>query len=438
MSESAITLENVSKRYRYGGTAPLSYNLRADITEWIKGSFRSGQKHHATLHEVQEKHLAESPEYFWALKDINLDIKQGEVVGIIGRNGAGKSTLLKILSRITPPTTGMITYHGRVASLLEVGTGFHRELTGRENIFLNGSILGMKRSEIVGKLDEIIAFAEVEKFIDTPVKFYSSGMYVRLAFAVAAHLQPEILIIDEVLAVGDAAFQAKCLGKMGTVAKEGRTVLFVSHNMAAILKLCPRSLLLDKGTQIIDTDSQTAVAAYLRLVHQISSSPLTSRSDRKGNQRLKFTNYQLTDKSGQVLISAQSGQDVVMAFDYESKGNSPLQNVHIAIGVHDIYDDNLFHLSTSVGGSDFSTLPPKGRILCRLPRLPLQPGRYTYNLYSSIGGEIADWIQNVGLINVEAGDFYGSGKLPPPQQGSFLVDHSWDVTANLASSISRS
>src|SRR6266481_8446619 len=171
MSESAITLENVSKRYRYGGTAPLSYNLRADITEWIKGSCRRGQHRHATLHEVQEKHLSESPEYFWALKDINLEIKQGEVVGIIGRNGAGKSTLLKILSRITPPTEGMIVLHGQVRSLLEVGTGFHPELTGRENIFLNGSILGMHRGEVVAKLDEIVSFAEIENFIDTPVKF---------------------------------------------------------------------------------------------------------------------------------------------------------------------------------------------------------------------------------------------------------------------------
>src|SRR6266478_5325191 len=238
MSASAITIENLSKRYRYGGTAPLSYNLRADITEWIKGSCRRGQHRHATLHEVQEKHLSESPEYFWALKDINLQIRQGEVVGIIGRNGAGKSTLLKILSRITPPTTGTITYHGRVASLLEVGTGFHRELTGRENIFLNGSILGMKRAEITKRFDEIVAFAEIDKFIDTPVKFYSSGMYVRLAFAVAAHLEPEILIVDEVLAVGDASFQKKCLGKMDEVAKQGRTVVFVSHNMAALRNLC--------------------------------------------------------------------------------------------------------------------------------------------------------------------------------------------------------
>jgi len=215
------------------------------------------------LHEVHERHLNESPSYFWALKDINLEVRQGEVVGIIGRNGAGKSTLLKILSRITPPTIGKITYNGRIASLLEVGTGFHRELTGRENILLNGSILGMKRAEIAKKFDEIVAFAEVEKFIDTPVKFYSSGMYVRLAFAVAAHLEPEILVLDEVLAVGDASFQKKCLGKMGDVAKQGRTVIFVSHNMIAINSLCQRAVLLKSGCMVKEGAVSSVVTAYL-------------------------------------------------------------------------------------------------------------------------------------------------------------------------------
>ena len=274
-NEVAIRIENLGKRYRYGGPAAASSNLRADLTDWAKGLWpRRSQRsaisappatapHHATLHEVQEKHIAEDPNYFWALRDINLEIKQGEVVGIIGRNGAGKSTLLKILSRITPPTTGKITYNGRMASLLEVGTGFHRELTGRENIFLNGSILGMKRSEIAKKFEEIVAFAEVEKFIDTPVKFYSSGMYVRLAFAVAAHLEPEILVVDEVLAVGDAAFQKKCLGKMGDVAKQGRTVLLVSHQLSTIRHLCHRVALLSCGELVQCGEPSHVIDYYL-------------------------------------------------------------------------------------------------------------------------------------------------------------------------------
>jgi ABC-type polysaccharide/polyol phosphate transport system ATPase subunit len=323
MSDIAISIENLGKRYRYGGAAPLSANLRSDLTEWAKGLIRrrgsrdEGREsmpstihtppsspvasvppvpsvvnnpspssliphpsslitpptspsslipHHSSLKEIHEDRLAHDPSYFWALRDINLEVRTGEVVGIIGRNGAGKSTLLKILSRITPPTTGKITYNGRIASLLEVGTGFHRELTGRENIFLNGSVLGMKRAEITKKFDEIVAFAEVDKFIDTPVKFYSSGMYVRLAFAVAAHLEPEILVVDEVLAVGDAEFQKKCLGKMGDVARQGRTVLFVSHNMGAIQALCSRCILVHQGALMVDDSPSHTITKYLSKV----------------------------------------------------------------------------------------------------------------------------------------------------------------------------
>jgi lipopolysaccharide transport system ATP-binding protein len=247
MSDIAIKIENLGKRYRYGGVAPLGQNLRADLAEWARSWFRASNGKRASFKEIHERNLDESPEYFWALRDVTVDIRRGEVVGIIGRNGAGKSTMLKLLSRITQPTTGTITYEGRVASLLEVGAGFHRELTGRENVFLNGSILGMRRSEIAKKFDEIVAFAGVDKFIDTPVKFYSSGMYVRLAFAVAAHLEPDIMLVDEVLAVGDAAFQKKCLGKMENVAKQGRTVLFVSHNLGAIRSLTQKCLYLKSG-----------------------------------------------------------------------------------------------------------------------------------------------------------------------------------------------
>lgn len=277
MSDIAIRIENLGKRYRYGGVAPLSANFRADLTEWARGLFARGDHRPKTIdHRLpatpsSEKSSVSSlksgvsrdDEWFWALRDINLEIRRGEVVGIIGRNGAGKSTLLKILSRITPPTTGKITYHGRIASLLEVGTGFHRELTGRENIYLNGSILGMKRAEIAKKFDEIVAFAEVEKFIDTPVKFYSSGMYVRLAFAVAAHLDTDIMLVDEVLAVGDMSFQQKCLGKMGQVASTGRTVLFVSHNMNAVAQLCGRAILLEAGRTKHDDTASSVISTYL-------------------------------------------------------------------------------------------------------------------------------------------------------------------------------
>ena len=257
MSDVVIRVENLSKKYIIGHQKQERYTALRDVISNGAKSFWQGLT-------GDRKIKQDVSEEFWALKDINFEIKQGDRVGIIGRNGAGKSTLLKILSRITEPTSGKISIKGRVASLLEVGTGFHPELTGRENIYLNGAILGMDRSEIKKKFDEIVDFAEVEKFLDTPVKRYSSGMYVRLAFAVAAHLEPEILIVDEVLAVGDAAFQKKCLGKMEDVAeKEGRTVLFVSHNMATIQNLCQRTIYLNQGLLVSDNQTQKLISEYL-------------------------------------------------------------------------------------------------------------------------------------------------------------------------------
>ena len=262
MNNTAIRVENLSKQYQIGGLNSnnhLGYkSLRDTLTNAFTSPFRRARQLLGGAGTA-----AELSETIWALKDVSFEIKRGEVVGIIGRNGAGKSTLLKILSRITEPTAGQVTIYGRIGSLLEVGTGFHPELTGRENIYLNGAILGMRQSEIVRQFDEIVAFAEVEKFIDTPVKHYSSGMYLRLAFAVAAHLEPEILLVDEVLAVGDAQFQKKCLGKMEDVAEEGRTVLFVSHNMAAIRTLCQRCILLNAGQVAYDGEISEGVVKYM-------------------------------------------------------------------------------------------------------------------------------------------------------------------------------
>jgi lipopolysaccharide transport system ATP-binding protein len=251
MTDLAIRVANLSKQYTIGQAKQRHNTLRDQLTDGVKSLFSRNGRHHSGVNSV------------WALKDISFHVEQGDVVGIIGRNGAGKSTLLKILSRITVPTEGKAEIYGRVGSLLEVGTGFHSELSGRENVYLNGAILGMTKKEIDRRFDEIVAFAEVEKFIDTPVKHYSSGMYMRLAFAVAAHLDPEILIVDEVLAVGDAAFQKKCLGKMGDVAEEGRTVLFVSHNMSAIARLCDRALLVDHGRIVEQGNTQNVIEKYL-------------------------------------------------------------------------------------------------------------------------------------------------------------------------------
>ena len=258
MSDIAIQVENLSKLYRIGARQEKYRTLRDTIADAAASPFRRVRSAFGG-----SALSGRGTDTIWALKDVSFEVKRGEVVGIIGRNGAGKSTLLKILSRITEPTSGYAKIHGRVGSLLEVGTGFHPELTGRENIYLNGAILGMKRAEIERKFDEIVAFSEIEKFIDTPVKFYSSGMYLRLAFAVAAHLEPEVLLVDEVLAVGDAEFQRKCLGKIGDVAREGRTILFVSHNMGAIRKLCTECILLGEGRTEMFGDSETVIRKYL-------------------------------------------------------------------------------------------------------------------------------------------------------------------------------
>jgi lipopolysaccharide transport system ATP-binding protein len=305
MSDAIITVENLGKKYRIAHQAERQryVTLRDVLAQKLKAPFQflrrekrvDGSQARSPLSALPSSRA--SREDFWALKDVSFEVKQGETLGIIGRNGAGKSTLLKILSRITEPTTGRVCIKGRVASLLEVGTGFHPELTGRENIFLNGAILGMTRAEIKAKFDEIVAFSEVEKFLDTPVKRYSNGMYVRLAFAVAAHLEMEILIVDEVLAVGDAAFQKKCLGKMGEVAKSGRTVLFVSHNTATILQLCEHGIQLVSGRVDFVGSAEGAVAHYMDAVSNSSAradfgSPATVRSEMP---RPRFLSCELLD-----------------------------------------------------------------------------------------------------------------------------------------------
>jgi len=387
-NEIAIKIENLSKRYKYGAVASVNDNLRADITTWVKGlwphrdhrpqtadrSLPSPALHRPSLKAIHEQHLDADPNYFWALKDINLEIKRGEVVGIIGRNGAGKSTLLKILSRITPPTTGKLTYNGRIASLLEVGTGFHRELTGRENVYLNGSILGMKRAEITKKFDEIVAFSEVEKFIDTPVKFYSSGMYVRLAFAVAAHLEPEILILDEVLAVGDATFQKKCLGKMGEVAKGGRTVLFVSHNLTVIASLCQRSLLLQGGIKTIDGPTQNVLASYVQTAVATPGEVCWEATNRDANNgRLRLVAARILCE-GKVTGDVQIEKPAVLQYDFEVL--QPGLNVCTSIHLFDKHG-----IWVLCGGNCSKVLAPGAhQHSCTFPADLLNNGRYSLSI----------------------------------------------------------
>ena len=410
-NNTIIKVEGLSKHY-------LLNKNTIQKSDTLYGNFLNGLKNVKSLAKKKET------EDFWALKDINFEIEKGDRVGIIGRNGAGKSTLLKILSRITPPTKGKIEYSGRMASLLEVGTGFHGDLSGRENIYLNGSILGMTKHEIDKKFDEIVAFAEVEQFLDTPVKRYSSGMYVRLAFAVAAHLEPEILIVDEVLAVGDAAFQKKCIGKMKDVSNGGRTILFVSHSMASIQNLCDKSLYLKNGEMITYGKTEDVIPVYLKASQEVQLLKLYDRTDRSGNGKIKFTSFNIKNNKEENLVSAQCGD--FLNFELEVDAVSILTNVIISLGIDDSMGQRVTHFSNEVTNQVFEKMETgKHLIDIKIPKFPLKSGEYTFTLFSTVNGDIADWIQEAGTFTVESGDFYRSGKLPPEGQGSIFIEHSF-------------
>ncbi len=374
MSNIVISVENLSKIYRLGqiGTGTLSNDLKV----WWA---RTRGKPNPLLKIGQPDHGNQAGEDLWALKDVNFTVEQGEVLGIIGRNGAGKSTLLKILSRVTAPTSGKVKVKGRVASLLEVGTGFHPDLTGRENIYLNGAILGMTRREVRRKLDEIVAFAEVEQFIDTPVKRYSSGMYVRLAFAVAAHLDPEILIVDEVLAVGDAQFQKKCLGKMGDVAAGGRTVLFVSHNMASIKSLCKRAILIESGYLTKDGRTNDVVNAYLMTGREISTTGVIPKDrPRLCNGQGLIRKVELLDLENQPISQLYFGQPVRLGITFQIHQN--IKDALIEVGISSVDGSRLLS-SYSVDYEQPATVLPVGwyRVVLDL-EVHLLPGDYTFDM----------------------------------------------------------
>jgi lipopolysaccharide transport system ATP-binding protein len=423
-----IKVSNLGKRYtirhnqpRRRGYRRLSEDLVGALT-WPARKFRtattpSSNGQVASLTKCEE---------FWALSEVDFEVQQGDVVGIIGRNGAGKSTLLKLLSRITEPTTGRIELHGRVASLLEVGTGFHPELTGRENIFLNGAILGMTRAEIKRKFDEIVAFAEVEKFLDTPVKRYSSGMHVRLAFAVAAHLEPEILLVDEVLAVGDAEFQKKCLGKMEDVSRGGRTVLFVSHNMGAVSNLCGKGIVLDRGRTDFHGEVDVAVRHYLARLGGHANYDLSSRTDRQGSGGLRFERVQITDAFGNPCAAVRSGDTIEIRIAYRNYQKTVLDGVVFAVPFDSLLSGRMFVCQTNLTGQSARCTAGNGEIVLRIPRLPLAAGTYTCNLWCSlkaVKGEVLDWVKQAFTLDVEPGDFFGNGELPTG--GAILVDHEW-------------
>lgn len=373
-----------------------------------------------------------SSENFQALNDVSFEIQPGERVGIIGRNGAGKSTLLKVLSRITEPTSGRVLINGRVASLLEVGTGFHPELTGRENVFMNGAILGMSRAEIRKKFDEIVAFAEVEQFIDTPVKRYSSGMYVRLAFAVAAHLEPEILLVDEVLAVGDAQFQKKCLGKMEDVSKkDGRTIIFVSHNMLAIENLCNSAIVLTNGNISKQGTISECIKEYMVDKSVSSECDLSSNNNRQGDGSIRFTKIEIVNNNNIVTNTIKTGEDFTFILHYESEFQLPvLKSVVLGIAINDMMGTQLTNLCNAVSDTDQLEIYRKGKFICKISKAPLVSGDYTTNLYCSVNGVLADWLVKICPFSIAIGDFYKTGQNQDRAQCLFLLDYNWKNVEN--------
>jgi lipopolysaccharide transport system ATP-binding protein len=427
MSDVVIRAENLSKRYQIGERRQY-VALRDVLARAASAPFRMFR---ARKPESANGNGNGNGTHIWALKDVSFEIRQGEIVGIIGRNGAGKSTLLKILARVTKPTAGYADVRGRMGSLLEVGTGFHPELTGRENTYLNGAILGMTKKEVDRKFDEIVAFAEIEKFIDTPIKHYSTGMYLRLAFAVAAHLETEILIVDEVLAVGDAAFQKKCLGKIGEVSRGGRTVVFVSHNMAAVESFCHVTMLLRAGGLCRYGSTPQVIRYYLdqELPGPQQRTPLAARTDRSGNGRVRLTGFHVEDVLGNELQTVQSGMDVVFVFDYDSPDAMPLRHVDIGFSLHSRFDQTLFVLYSSYGGQTFDDLPPLGCFKCLVRKLPLAHGQYGVGARAVVGREEADWPRNaVGYLEVEQGDYYGTGSPGFDGGAPLLVPGAWSVS----------
>jgi lipopolysaccharide transport system ATP-binding protein len=430
MSSPIISVENLSKRYLVGHRGQregqASYTALRDV---IGQELRNFGRKASDLMRGRQVVQGDTIEEFWALKDVNFEVREGEVLGIIGRNGAGKSTLLKVLSRITEPTKGRVTLRGRVASLLEVGTGFHPELTGRENIYLNGAILGMGRAEIRKKFDEIVAFAEVERFLDTPVKRYSSGMYVRLAFAVAAHMEPEILIVDEVLAVGDAEFQKKCLGKMGEVSRAGRTVLLVSHNMSSIAGLADRALLLDHGRVAVDGPVSDAVAAY------ISHGPRRSIYVRPSDKRIVSPHVsrievETSDGSGLHRFGEQ------LEIRFWIRHEQAMDRACFSFQIMNAQQQPAIHAEMCYPQFKFGLTLGSSVLVCRFPKLHLNIGQFHLRAYLSEppGGEMYEILDGVAHFEVIRSD-------PAPLWGwrqdvcVYHEEYNWDTVDSEAEAV---
>ncbi|MBX3441647.1 MAG: ABC transporter ATP-binding protein [Planctomyces sp.] len=425
MTDSVIRVEGLSKDYHRAGPGAAYATLRDAVLDVARSPLKQFRKLSGRISEAER---------FWALRDVSFDIRRGDVVGVIGRNGAGKSTLLKVLSRIVEPTSGRVTLNGRVASLLEVGTGFHHELTGRENIYLNGAILGMTRQEIRRKFDEIVAFSEVEAFLDTPVKKYSSGMTVRLAFSVAAHLEPEILIVDEVLAVGDQAFQRKCIGKMSGVAKSGRTVLFVSHNMAAIENLCTRGIVLHHGRVVEDSTAKSAIAKYCELASHEQHLPLAERTDRQGSGQYRLVDVALVNSQSPSAAVVEMGGDWVLNLEFAGQGR--ISQPHVGVVITTMTGERIARVMSGETHGDLPPIDGNASFQLRIRDVNLVPGLYQLVVgFRDQATEQLDYIERAATIEVSARDAFGQGRVSDGVQSKTVCffDCEWSVEGLLQS-----
>jgi lipopolysaccharide transport system ATP-binding protein len=430
----AIKVENINKIYRIGIKDKTHDSFGGALFDFIKSPIKNFKTYRSyykfgdiDLNSLDSE--IHNNNIVWAVREVSFEVRKGEVIGLIGGNGAGKSTLLKILAKITDPTSGRAEVRGRVSSLLEVGTGFHQELTGRENVFLNGTILGMKKREVERKFDEIVDFSGIEKFIDTPVKRYSSGMKVRLAFAVAAFMEPEILLVDEVLAVGDAKFQVKCIGKMNEVSRQGRTIIFVSHNMAAIENLCERVILLDSGKVKLDTDSHSAISQYIQgLTHNSRAGDL-AHILRASNYLPIIQKVEFINEQDQPVTAVNSGASLKVLIHYNH--TEVLKDPYFGLNFETLWGVKVIQIQTRLQKGHLPDLAPSGIIECKIPRLPLLPGTYFISAGCGSQAKQLDFVERGCQLQVTEFDVFGTGRLPRPEKALIFVDADWEVVKGI-------
>jgi lipopolysaccharide transport system ATP-binding protein len=424
MSEVALRTDGLGKRYRIGTRLDPDASLAGSVVRGIGAPIRNLR----TLRKLRRFEERDESDVIWAFRDVSFEVQTGEILGVVGRNGAGKSTLLKVLSRITEPSEGSAELRGRVSSLLEIGAGFHGDLSGRDNIFLKGTLLGMTRREVAARFDDIVEFAEIGQFVDTPVKRYSSGMYVRLAFAIAAHLDPDVLIADEVLAVGDAEFQRRSVGSMRTAAEElGRTVLFVSHDLSVISSLCTRAIWLDQGRLRAHGAVDEVVDAYMHSLEHEHSSDLAHRTDRTGNGSARATRVAIRALDGSAGGRIPAGTPVEIRISFEELNGRDPAKLAVTVWIETFLREKVAMMSTELTRDQLQTNGVGGVVVCRIDDLPLNEGDYMCQVRIDVNGKVADWISDTTRFRVDPGQFYSSGLHPGAKEARALLRHSWTL-----------